>query len=164
MPQNLRRDPLGRTFTKLLRQKALHADGQLHWKSTPNECIFRLSAATKGRINEEAYSCVTGVPIDRQKVGSHRGDFPNKTQAKLSCIKSDGKFIINHLTKDDEFFLITCVEPWRITLLRFTRSQLWDLMPTRQNGSGDYILVASLEALLAVGSEILEQHIVSQNE
>jgi hypothetical protein len=117
-----------------------------------------LSAATKGRINEESYSYITGIPIDRQKVGSHKGDFPNKTQAKLSCIKSDGKFIINHITEDDATFLVTCVEPWRVTLLSFTKEQLWSLRPTKQNGSGDFILVASLGELLAAKPVILEQH------
>lgn len=143
-----------------MRLKAKYATSDSHWSGSPNEIIYNLPAATKGRINEEAYSDLTGIPIDRKKVGGHRGDFPNKTQAKLCCIKSDGNFILNHLTQEDDHFVITCVEPRRITLLEFTRDQLWSLKPTKQNGSGDYILVTSLDALMSVKPVVIEQQTI----
>ena len=138
----------GQKFTELLLSKAKKATSNSHWTNSTYEIIYRMAAASKGRINEEAYSETFNIPIDRTKVGDHRGDFPNKTQAKLACIKSDGKFILNHLTEADETFVLTLVELEQITLLELSKDQLWNLNPTKQNGNGDYILVASKEDLI----------------
>ena len=148
MQQKPKSETTGQKFTKLLLSKAQKAVSSSHWTNSTYEVIYRMAAASKGRINEEAYSETFGIPIDRTKVGDHRGDFPNKTQAKLACIKSDGKFILNHLTEADEKFVLTLVEPEQITLLELTKTQLWTLNPTKQNGNGDYILVASKEDLI----------------
>ena len=126
-----------------------------HWEGSVNQFIYQLPAATKGRINEEAYSAAFKVPLDRSSVGGHRGDFPDKTQAKLSCIKADGNFIINHLSPNDDWFLLTLIEPYRTTLIRVSNRELWKLNPTRQNGHGDYMLVTNRNALLNLNIELL---------
>ncbi len=148
---------IGQKFTDLLLQKAKSEIRQHHFDGSTNEALHKLASATKGRVNEESYEEIFGIKRDRSRVGNHKGDFPNKTQAKLSCIKQDGQFIINHITKDDEWFIITLVEPEEITLLKFSRDQLWRLNPNHQNGQGDYMVTASKNDLLSVNPEILDK-------
>ena len=145
----------GLKFIELLNNLAIDSKLKNHWEGSINKVIYDLPAATKGRINEEAYSKAFSIPVDRSYVGNHRGDFPEKTQAKLSCIKVDGNFIINHLSPEDDWFLITLIEPNRTTLIKASNRELWKLKPSRQNGFGDYMLVTTRDELLSLDVEIL---------
>jgi hypothetical protein len=155
LQQNQKSELTGQKFIELLHSIATSSKAKTHWEGSVNEFIFDLPPATKGRINEEAYSAAFTVPIDRSFVGSHRGDFPDNTQAKLSCIKADGNFIINHLSPSDDWFLLTLIEPYRTTLIKVSNRELWKLNPSKQNGHGDYMLVANRDALLNLNVELL---------
>lgn len=155
LQQKQKSEPTGQKFIDLLHSIASGCNPQNHWKGSANQFIYDLPPATKGRINEEAYSAAFTVPIDRSFVGSHRGDFPDKTQAKLSCIKADGNFIINHLSPSDDWFLLTLIEPYRTTLIKVSNRELWKLNPSKQNGHGDYMLSTTRDALLNLNIELL---------
>ena len=157
-PQNQNLEPIGQKFTNLLLTKALEkeSDVPLHFRGSTNEVIFKLSNAAKGSINEEAYEEAFGIKRDRSIVGNHIGDFPNKTQAKLCSISKRGKFLISHITKDDDWFLITLIEPEEITLLKLSKEQIWSLNPTKHNGKEDYLVQASKSDLININAEVLD--------
>jgi hypothetical protein len=114
-----------------------------HFDGSTNEVIFKIANRSKADLIRNSYEEVYGIQSDNIY--------------RLSCLKADDKFNINHVTRLDEckWYIIALIEPEEITLLKLTKEKLWELKTINQNGKGDIAFIVKKSQIMDLNPEIL---------
>ena len=114
-----------------------------HFDGSTNEVIFKIANRSKADLIRDSYEEVYGIQSDNIY--------------RLSCLKADDKFNINHVTRLDEckWYIIALIEPEEITLLKLTKEKLWELKTINQNGKGDIAFIVKKSQIMDLNPEIL---------
>ncbi len=134
----------GQKFTDCLIRRARQKGAKKHhFDGSTNEVIFKIANRSKADLIRNSYEEVYGIEPDNIY--------------KLSCLKADDKFNINHVTQLDDckWYIIALIEPEEITLLKLTKEKLWELKPINQNGKGDIAFIVKKSQLMDLNPEIL---------
>ena len=114
-----------------------------HFDGSTNEVIFKIANRSKADLIRNSYEEVYGIQSDNIY--------------RLSCLKADDKFNINHVTRLDKckWYIIALIEPEEITLLKLTKEKLWELKTINQNGKGDIAFIVKKSQIMDLNPEIL---------